>query len=217
MVNLKQITTFNGPFAQNVPEGTSPGGGCFSPGATTPETDMRQTIQKALLGAATAFLALGFTMAHAEEPAPGLASTEEYVTQAAAGNLFEIRSSEIALQRSRNDDVREFAQTMIEDHTESSSNLKVAVADARLPVTLPTEPDDAQQEKIGQLEDAEAGEFDRLYIQLQIEAHDEALQLHRNYAENGELEPLQEIASDAASTVESHRDTLESLRDDLGR
>lgn len=178
---------------------------------------MRQTIQKALLGAATAFLALGFTMAHAEEAAPGLASTEEYVTQAAAGDLFEIRSSEIALQRSRNDDVREFAQTMIEDHTESSSNLKVAVADARLPVTLPTEPDDAQQEKIGQLEDAEAGEFDRLYIQMQIEAHDEALQLHRNYAENGELEPLREIASDAASTVESHRDTLESLRGDLGR
>lgn len=176
---------------------------------------MRHTIRQSFIAAAAAFLALGFSAAQAENPPAEISASEDYVNQAAIGDLFEIRSSEIALKKSRNDDIREFAQMMIEDHTEASSNLKVAVGEARVPVTLPTELDEAKLEKIGQLEKAEGAELDRLYIQMQIEAHDEALALHRNYAENGELEPLRDIASDMASVVESHRDRLETLHDDL--
>jgi putative membrane protein len=53
------------------------------------------------------------SQAQAPRPATQATSAAEFVNKAAASNLFEIQSSQLAQQKSQNNRVREFAQRMV--------------------------------------------------------------------------------------------------------
>ena len=53
-------------------------------------------------------------------------TAQDFVNQAASGGLFEVQSSELALQRSQNADVQQFANQMITDHTANNQELMAA-------------------------------------------------------------------------------------------
>src|ERR1700755_1272342 len=59
---------------------------------------------------------------------PVSAATRTYVEQAALADRFEIASSRLALKKSHNIDVRNFATQMIHDHSQSTSTLKKLLA-----------------------------------------------------------------------------------------
>lgn len=77
----------------------------------------------------------------AEEKAPAvrasadaaLAQAQDYLRHAAVADLLERESAKIALERSRREDVRRFAQTMIEDHAKSAEMLRTAARRDGLP------------------------------------------------------------------------------------
>ena len=60
-----------------------------------------------------------------------------YVQTAASGDMFEIRSSQLAQKQSKNSQVRDFAQRMITDHQASTAALKNAVQDGAAGTTVP--------------------------------------------------------------------------------
>jgi predicted outer membrane protein len=89
----------------------------------------------------------------ATNQAAGLpAPTATFVAMAAAGNLFEIQGSELALRRSHSGAVREFANRMVTDHNAAAAKFKQAMADAKL--TPPAEKLDAKHQAI--LDDLQA-------------------------------------------------------------
>src|SRR5688500_6306596 len=57
-----------------------------------------------------------------------------FVTMAGVSNLFEIQSSEVALERSENSDVQAFAQRMIDDHTAATERLQQVATEQGLEV-----------------------------------------------------------------------------------
>lgn len=93
-----------------------------------------------------------------------------FVAHAAVGDLFEIESSKLALERSSNAAVREFATMMVEDHGQMSAKLKAAAGP--LGITVPAELDPPHQKKLKMLRDTTDAEmFDRAYIEAQTNAH----------------------------------------------
>ena len=101
---------------------------------------------------------------------------------AAQSDMFEIESSRIALEKAQEDGVRAFAQQMVDDHTASSEAMKQA-AEADGVNDIPTTPDDAHQQMISQLQEASADQFDSAYMQMQLQAHQQAVALFEGYAE----------------------------------
>lgn len=80
----------------------------------------------------------------------------------AHSNLAEIEAGKIALNQSKNDQVRNFAQKMIDDHTQAQKDLEQLAQSKG--VTLPTEPDKkhmAMAKKLGALE---GDKFDKQYM-----------------------------------------------------
>jgi putative membrane protein len=74
----------------------------------------------------------------ASAPAPvAVTSAAEFVPTATSSNLFEIESSRLALQRSRDPEVRRFAQQMIRDHNAASRRMTSVVRRAGLPTPPP--------------------------------------------------------------------------------
>jgi putative membrane protein len=135
-----------------------------------------------------------------------------YLQSAASGDLFEIESSRLALERSRNPDVLSFAQMLIGDHGRMSNELMAAAHGAGLdpppPQLLPRHAD-----MLARLRSVGPDGFDRAYKAEQIAAHQEALNLHRTYADAGDLPPLREVAARAVPIVEGHLVHAQNLRE----
>src|SRR5215211_3343862 len=112
-------------------------------------------------------------LAQTQPAQPTAPSAAEFVTKAASSSLFEIQSSQSALQKSQNNQVRDFAQKMIEDHTKASDQLKAAAQGQNVPTT----PDPEHAQMLQQLNGASGGDFDRRYVQLQLTGHQEAVAL----------------------------------------
>jgi len=135
--------------------------------------------------------------------------TPGYVTNAAIGDLYEIQSSQLALQRSQSQGVRAFAQQMIADHTMTSNQLRPLAQQAG--VSVPSALDARRQEMMQNLQSASADDFDDRYIDQQTAAHQEALTLHRGYADRGDNAQLRTLAGQVAPRVEQHLQHIQQL------
>jgi putative membrane protein len=122
--------------------------------------------------------------------------------QAAASNLFEIQSSRLALQRSRNH-VRRFARRMIADHTALAARMDAMVArnGMRLP---PPVLDSTHRRLLRQLATTPALAFDRAYLGQQLNAHVQAANLLSRYERRGASPVLRSAASNALPVVKHH-------------
>ena len=58
-------------------------------------------------------------------------STEDFVQKAAAAGMFEIESSRLVLDHSENDEVCEFAETMISDHLKGLTRSNEALSESK--------------------------------------------------------------------------------------
>lgn len=127
-----------------------------------------------------------------------------FVTMAAASDQFEIRSSQLALQRSQNADVRRYAQTMIDHHTRTTQQLTAAARAAGItpPANLPMPA--MLADMMRDLEGKSGAAFDRAYVMHQVHSHEMALNLHRTYAERGDRAELRTVASAAVPVVTQH-------------
>jgi putative membrane protein len=157
--------------------------------------------------ASPAFAADPATNQAAGPPAP----TATFVATIAAGNLFEIQSSELALRRSKSKAVKDFAQRMVVDHNSAAAKFKQALAEAKL--TPPAEKLDAKHQAV--LDDLKAKDdasFDRAYIDAQYKAHVETVALVQAYAKGGETPRLRAFAADVLPTLQGHLDHVAKLR-----
>jgi putative membrane protein len=87
---------------------------------------------------------------------------QNMMREMAYSNLAEIEAGKIALSQSKNDQVRNFAQKMIDDHTQAQKELE-QLAQAK-GVTLPTEPDNKHKTAAKKLSALEGDKFDKKYI-----------------------------------------------------
>jgi len=133
---------------------------------------------------------------------------EEFAQMAAISNLFEIESSRLALEKSQLDEVRQFAQRMIEDHTKASEELQIA-ADADGVTDVPQTLDARHQALMSELEQAAANEFDSHYIEIQGTAHLETVTLFESYSTQEGA--LADFAEKSLPTLQAHRTMVVEL------
>jgi len=152
----------------------------------------------------------------ATSPTPAnAAAAPDFVQKAAASDMFEIQSSKLALKRSSNPDVKDFARMMIRDHTQSTAALKAAIAasgqDFPLPATLP----DDKSSALKDLSNARAADFDKMFMNDQVAGHEAALDLMSHYASDGDVPTLKAFAAKVGPIVQHHLDRAEAIHDAL--
>jgi putative membrane protein len=117
-------------------------------------------------------------------------------------DLYEIRSSELALTRSANPRLRDFARTMISDHQGTSAQLSFAGRRLNLLPSASLLP--AHQAMFDEL--SASSDFDATYNRQQAAVHEAALKLHSAFAARGESPTLQAVARNAAPIERRHLD-----------
>jgi len=141
---------------------------------------------------------------------PGIARMDhEFAMMSASGNMFEIESSRLALQASQNPMLRQFAQQMINDHGAMLSQM------GQLAARHGIDPSSAQmaphhRQMLDRLRGAGTGpSFDAAYHQAQLMAHQESLNLHQGYAQNGNHPELRALAANAVPVISNHLNMLQ--------
>lgn len=134
-----------------------------------------------------------------------------YLSQAGSSDQFEIQSGQLAQQMSQNPAVRNFGNMLVADHTRSTRMLVAAAQSAGLtpppPALLPP-----QQAMLDQLRAAGSGpSFDMAFQQAQIQAHQQALQLHQGYAAQGDVPALRTAAGQIVPVVQMHLQQVQAL------
>lgn len=133
-----------------------------------------------------------------------------FIKTAAASDLFETESSKLALDKSKDKDIRDFAQMMITDHAKTTQGVKDAAAKANMTVPPPALSPE-QQQMMDMLKPLTGNEFDTTYLQQQMTGHQQALALMQNYAESGDTPVLQDAAKTAIPIVQKHLARLQEL------
>lgn len=138
-------------------------------------------------------------------------TTKGFVTAAATSDLYEVTAGQIAVQRAQSPAVKDFAQKMVDAHSETTTKLKSLVADNKINVALPSHVDHRRQGMLDDLRGAKAQDFDHRYIVQQVAAHKEADILMRGYAKDGDNAALKEFAATTDKAVKMHLSMAQKL------
>jgi putative membrane protein len=129
----------------------------------------------------------------------------DYMAAASSIDLFEIRSSELALTRARAPAHRDFARVMIADHRGTSAQLSLAGRRLNLLPAATLLPQ--HQAMLDEL--SASADFDSTYHRQQLAVHQAALKLHSDFAARGQSPTLRSVARNAVPIVRRH---LEMMR-----
>jgi putative membrane protein len=161
----------------------------------------------------------------------------QHLQQTLATGTVALQTSEIALQKAQNPRVKQFAQferdeqttiaevlrSLQEPNATASAGTAGAAAsaaassgDARAAATAPEIPAD-KAKMMEELQQAKAGaEFDRLYIQGQVQGHQELLQIQERYLQaNTRNREQTNIAKLARGHIKEHIAMLQEIQKEL--
>jgi len=127
---------------------------------------------------------------------------KEFMTKAAQSDMTEIQTSKLALQRSQDKTVRNFAQEMIHDHTDSTTQLKQIAK--RKGFTLPKSIGSDNQALLTKLKNTSSSNFNRAYMQAQVQAHTKTQAEFQKYLQQGQDPDLQAFANKISPIVAEH-------------
>jgi putative membrane protein len=116
--------------------------------------------------------------------------------------IAEVDVAHLALDKSSNVQVKEFASMMIADHTAANSRLKALAASRRH--RLPSSASAAQQAIQAKLALVSGRLFDQLYVRDQIYAHEALLDLVNGEIASGKDAEAKAFAREILPTIETH-------------
>ena len=147
----------------------------------------------AVLGAAPLLLRPGASLA---------ATGDEYVMLTLEGGAFLKMTSEMALERATNEELRTFAELEVAEQD------AVAAVLASTGMAPPAEVDGSEAEMMDRLSGLEGAEFDAAYLEAQTTGHQEALSIQEEMAAMEDITIPVATAKLAKASIESHLATL---------
>lgn len=138
----------------------------------------------------------------------------KFAADAAKDSMAEVQLGQLALKKSGDAQVREFANRMIQDHTQASTQLE-AIAKSEH-IVLPTEPGKKLQKPMQKLSGLSDKNFDRAYAKAMIEDHQKAVKLFQEYEKKGKNKELREFAQQTLPVLQDHLHMAQNVQSALG-
>ncbi len=130
-------------------------------------------------------------------------SDRQFITEAAQGGMAEVKLGQLATKRAASNDVKKYAQDMIADHTKAGEGLKAALEKSNM-TPEPPKLSPKHAAMVEQLKAASGEDFQMLYIDMQTQAHMEAVTLFRTYSGSGDDQNVVAFAKETLPTLEMH-------------
>jgi putative membrane protein len=140
------------------------------------------------------------------QPSP---ADKMFVKNALEGGMAEVQLGQLALQKSNNDDVKQFAQRMVTDHTKMGDQMKPIAQ--QIGVKLPDAPSKKDQATIAKLQALNGDAFDKAYMKDMVKDHKADLNDFKTEASSGSAPAVKNAASQGAQVISQHLQMAEQI------
>lgn len=127
---------------------------------------------------------------------------KSFMTSAAQANLAEVSVGRLAAEKSTNSEVKKFGQMMVDDHSQSNSQLMDLAQKKN--IALPTEPDDNHKKDAARLAELNGAEFDRSFMSAMVRDHMKAVALFDAHAKSAKDPDVRAFAEKTAPVLRDH-------------
>ncbi len=123
--------------------------------------------------------------------------------------MTEVALGKVALDKSKDERVRNFAERMVQDH--SKANTELADIASRKHLDAPSQLDSEHEAMVQAMSGKSGSAFDAAYAQHMAADHSKALALFRNAAKSDDA-ALAAFARKTLPTLQEHKQMADSLR-----
>jgi putative membrane protein len=135
-----------------------------------------------------------------------------FVKKALQGGIAEVQLGQLTLQKSNNDQVKQFAQKMIDDHTKLGDQMKPVAQ--QVGVSVPTEPSKKDKQTMAKLQALSGSAYDQAYIKDMVKDHKQDLSDFQMEASNGQDPAVKDAATQGSQIISQHLQMAQQLAKD---
>lgn len=146
--------------------------------------------------------------------APGeMTADNNFVVEAASGGMMEVQLGQYAMANAASPAVKQFGQMMVTDHTKADSIL-TTIAQLKA-IVIPNVPGDEHQHHIDELKKKKGADFDKDYMKMMVEDHEEDVKKFEDASKNAKDEDIRKFAASTLPVLRKHLDAARKVRDGL--
>jgi putative membrane protein len=135
-----------------------------------------------------------------------------FVKEALQGGLAEVQLGQLTLQKSNNDQVKQFAQHMIDDHTRLNEEMKPVAQ--QVGVEIPTQVSKKDSKIISKLQALSGPAYDQAYIKDMVKDHKGDLSEFQAEASSGQDQTVKDAAAQGSKVIAQHLQMAQQLAKD---
>jgi putative membrane protein len=139
----------------------------------------------------------------------GAGMDKMFVRKALQGGMAEVQLGQMALQKSSNDDVKQFAQRMVDDHTKMGDQMKQVAQD--LNVKVPDSPSSKDKAIMAKLQALNGDAFDKAYIRDMVKDHEEDQKEFRQASMNASNPEVKQAATQGEQVITEHLQMIQQI------
>lgn len=158
--------------------------------------------------AAAAVLASALILPASAQTAPS--GDANFVKAAAISDMYEIQAGQLAQTKATTADIKSFASRMVTDHTKTTDQMKSILA-KKPAMKPPAALDTRHKALLSKLRASSGANFDKLYAEQQVNAHQQAVLLFTNESQDGKDPDLKNFASQTLPTLQQHLSMAQQL------
>jgi putative membrane protein len=151
-----------------------------------------------------------FAAARANAATPLCKADRNFILAAAQGGMTEVKLGEVAAQKGTRDDVKEFGQMMVKDHSAINDDLKALAAQKG--VTLPDSLDAIHQGKVDKMSALTGSEFDTAFIAGMIKGHTKVAKDFKAESAKTKDADIKTFVDKSIPVVEEHLKSITAMK-----
>jgi putative membrane protein len=132
-----------------------------------------------------------------------------FVRKAMEGGMAEVELGQLASQKASSDDVKQFGQKMVDDHSRLNDQMKPVAA--QLGVNPPTKLSKKDEETKAKLESLSGTQFDDAYIRMMLKDHKKDASDFKTEAQNAQNPAVQQAAQQGGQVIDQHLQMIEQI------
>ena len=136
-----------------------------------------------------------------------------FVKKAISGNYNEIDASKMALQKSQNDQVKQYAQKMIDDHQKMLDDLHALAGQEK--VKFKDEPTSEGKKMAKKLDGLNGAEFDKAYVDGMVKDHKEDVRDFQAEINTGKDQPTKDAAQKSLPIIQDHLQMIQGIQQSM--
>jgi predicted outer membrane protein len=141
------------------------------------------------------------------------AGTSEFLAEALEDAMAEVELCQLALQQSANDEVKMFAQRMIDEHSKMGQEIEKLAG--RKAADLPKDEKREHKKLMQEMSKLSGSEFDGRFIEYNVREHEKDIKVFQHYAGQESDKAVKAMAEQGVHMLEQHLKMAQDIRQRL--